>query len=308
MPRRMLPIEARVKDLLDETRLAMLGAQLLLGLQYRAAFSAGFRRLPGAFQALDCAALLLILVTVGLLLATPSFHQIAEAGYATSRFVARASAALQAALPLLAVVLGIDVAIGLVTYAGVLAAGLAAGAFVLTAIVIWHAVPAMMTREKCRDTPMEDKEQSLEARIVQALTELRVILPGAQALFGFQVSAVLTDRFEQLRAVPQAMHMASLGLVAIAIVLLIAPAAYHRIAAAGNPEESVLRYTAAMMLPAEGLIALGLVGEAFVTVNMISGSRWLAIALAAAAAIGFAILLYGVPLAARNNRASVPAS
>ena len=110
----MPPIEARVKDLLDETRLVMLGAQILLGLQYRAAFSSGFRRLPVSFQTLDCVALLLILATVGLLLATPSFHQIAERGHATSRFVARASGALQATLPLLAVALGIDVAIGLV--------------------------------------------------------------------------------------------------------------------------------------------------------------------------------------------------
>jgi hypothetical protein len=31
-------IEARLKDLLDETRLAMLGTQLLMGLQYNAAF------------------------------------------------------------------------------------------------------------------------------------------------------------------------------------------------------------------------------------------------------------------------------
>ena len=46
----MPPIEARVKDLLDETRLVMLGAQLLLGLQYRAAFSSGFRRLPDRFR------------------------------------------------------------------------------------------------------------------------------------------------------------------------------------------------------------------------------------------------------------------
>jgi hypothetical protein len=37
------------KDQLDETRLVMLGAQLLLGLQYRAAFSVGFRRLPVSF-------------------------------------------------------------------------------------------------------------------------------------------------------------------------------------------------------------------------------------------------------------------
>ena len=69
---------------------------------------------------------------------------------------------------------------------------------------------------------MEDKEQTLEARIVQGLTELRVVLPGAQALFGFQVIAVLTDRFGELSTASQAIHAASMGSVAIAIVLLIA--------------------------------------------------------------------------------------
>ena len=49
----MLSIETRLNDLLNETRLAMLGVQILLGLQYRAAFSPGFVRLPEAFQVLD---------------------------------------------------------------------------------------------------------------------------------------------------------------------------------------------------------------------------------------------------------------
>ena len=38
-------IAERLKDLLDETRLAMLGAQLLMGIQYSAAFSPAFERL-----------------------------------------------------------------------------------------------------------------------------------------------------------------------------------------------------------------------------------------------------------------------
>ena len=143
-------------------------------------------------------ALLLILATVGLLLATPSFHQVAERGHATSQFVARASGALQRTLPLLAVALGIDVAIEIVGYAGTWRAGLAGGTFALLAVLVWQVAPmcAAKGRER-KDDPMEDSQQSLEARIVQALTELRVILPGAQALFGFQLSAVLTDRFEQ---------------------------------------------------------------------------------------------------------------
>jgi hypothetical protein len=59
-----------------------------------------------------------------------------------------------------------------------------------------------------------------------------------------------------------------------------------------------------MMLSAEGLIALGLVGESYVAVSMISDSIVLATALSLAAAIGFAVLLYGVPLAVRGCRSS----
>ncbi len=299
----MPPIEARVKDLLDETRLAMLGTQLLLGLQYRAAFTPGFKRLPELLQMLDCVALLSILVSAGLLLSTAAFHQISEAGHATNRFVHRASGMLQAALPPLALTLGIDVAIGLESSAGAWGAASAACVFIAMAILIWLVVPLRARKHLSHtEEEMEDKQQTLEARIVQALTELRVILPGAQALFGFQVSAVLTDRFRELSATSTAVHLVAIGVVVVAIILLIAPATYHRIAADGNAEEAVLRYTVRMMLPAEGLIAVALVGDAYVTVRMISGSPVFALVLAAAAAVGFALLLYGLPLAARLRR------
>jgi MFS family permease len=294
-----------VKDLLDETRLAMLGTQLLLGLQYRAAFSPGFKRLPALLQMFDCLALLSILVTAGLLLATPAFHQIAETGHATTRLVSRASAALQAALLPLALAFGIDVAIGLASSAGGFVAGLAGCGFIVGAVLIWYVLPACAAKRRNRTEDAmeaEDKRQSLEDRIVQALTELRVILPGAQALFGFQVSAVLTDSFHTLSASSAAVHLASMGLVVVAIILLIAPATYHRIAASGNADEAVLQYTVTMMLPAVGLIALGLVGDAYVTVRMITDSFLLAIMLGMIAALGFFALLYVLPLAARRKR------
>ena len=138
---------------------------------------------------------------------------------------------------------------------------------------------------------MEDKKQSLETRIVQALTELRMILPGAQALFGFQFAAVLTDSFGWLSGTSKAVHLMSEGLVAVAIVMLIAPAAYHRIAAEGNAEERVLRYTVRMMLPAVGLLSLGLVGDAYVTMRKISDMPWLALGISLVALLGFAALL-----------------
>jgi hypothetical protein len=55
------------------------------------------------------------------------------------------------------------------------------------------------------------------------------------------------------------------------------------------------------MLPAEGLIALGLVGDAYVTVRMISESHVLALSLAVAAAFGFMAILYAYPLASRRS-------
>jgi Family of unknown function (DUF6328) len=294
-------IEARLKDLLDEARLAMLGSQLLLGLQYRAAFSAGFDSLPPPFIALDGVALLLIMTGVALLLAIPAMHHINEAGHATGYIIARASTYLQAALFPLACTLGIDIAIGLASTLGATAALATGLIFCIVAWGAWYGVPLLVAERSQEDT-MEDKTQSLEARLIQGLTELRVILPGAQALFGFQFTAVLTDSFQQLPAASKAVHLASMALVAVTIIMLIAPAAYHRLAAKGNAEQRVLSYTTRMMLCAVGQLALGLVGDAYVTVGKISGMPMLASGVATAAFIGFAVLLYGIPLHERSRR------
>jgi DMSO reductase anchor subunit len=50
-----------------------------------------------------------------------------------------------------------------------------------------------------------------------------------QALFGFQLIAVFNQTFgEKLSSVEQALHIVAIGLVAVAIALLMAPAALHR--------------------------------------------------------------------------------
>ena len=294
-------IEDRLKDLLDETRLVMLGTQLLLGMQYRAAFAQRFEHLPTPFGDLDAVALLLILITAALLLAVPARHRIAESGHATGGIITYATRHLKLAFLPLGAALGLDVAIGLAHFAGTAIATVAGIVFLLLAIGAWYALPLAARRSPTEDT-MEDKEQSLETRIGQALTELRVILPGAQALFGFQFTVVLTESFEKLPAFSKGIHFASMVAVALAIILLMAPAAYHRLAANGNAEERVLSYTTSVMLGALALLALAMVGDGFVTIRKIFGHAMLAGAISAALLIGFAVLLYGIPLAARYRR------
>ncbi len=301
----MPSIEARLKDALDETRMAMLGTQVLMGLQYRAAFTPGFARLPETFRWLSGAALLLILTSAALLLSTPAFHHIAEQGRATGRMLKRASTCLVWALAPLSAALAIDVALALVTSLGKSGAMLVGGGFLLVAALLWLVVPAWAARPDHREREMEpetkDQQQLLEARIVQALTEIRVILPGAQALFGFQFTAVLTEEFGRLPETSRYVHLASTAVVAIAVIMLIAPAAYHRITAHGNAQAGVLKYAVRMMLPAEGLIAVGLVGDAYVTMRLISGSHGAALWVSLLALAVFATLLYLAPLLARER-------
>jgi hypothetical protein len=71
--------------------------------------------------------------------------------------------------------------------------------------------------------------QSLGQQVNTVQQEARMVLPGIQALFGFQLVAVFNNGFQQyLSAFEKGIHLAALLLVAVSAVLVMAPAAYHR--------------------------------------------------------------------------------
>ena len=56
-----------------------------------------------------------------------------------------------------------------------------------------------------------------------------MVLPGVQALFGFQLIAVFNDGFAaHLTRAEQGLHLIALTAVAVAGALIMTPAAYHR--------------------------------------------------------------------------------
>jgi hypothetical protein len=140
---------------------------------------------------------------------------------------------------------------------------------------------------------------SVHDRIDYALTESRVMLPGAQALFGFQLLVPLMKSFETLPVMARTVHFAALALVAMAVVLLITPAAIHRIAFEGADDARFLhlasRFVTAALIP----LALGVASEMYVAgVRLLPGSpavAWTAVA-AACVLIG---LWYALPLGLR---------
>ena len=69
----------------------------------------------------------------------------------------------------------------------------------------------------------------LPTSVSNMLEEARMLLPGSQTLFGFQLIVVFNQSFgERLSTVEQYLHLAATLLTVVAIALLMAPAAYHR--------------------------------------------------------------------------------
>ena len=239
-----------------------------------------FDELPECARYADGVALGLLVCTVGLLIAPGPYHRIVEAGQDSGRLHRFATVIADLALLPFALALGLGLLVGteaIFNDSVVSAAAGAAGAGV--ALALWYGLPQLRKRfvgerERMimRGQSNERADTPLQVKIEQLLTEARVALPGAQALFGFQLAIVLTRAFEQLPKASIVVHAASLFLVALAVMMLMAPAPYHRIVYAGENTEDMYRVGSALVMGATLPLGLGLAGDVYVVIAKISGS------------------------------------
>src|SRR4051794_1804189 len=104
----MAKIKDKVQNALDETRILILGSQVLLGFQFRSIFEPGFQTLPRPTQYLKLGALCLMTVAVGMLMSPGAYHQIVERGEDNDRIHKFTSAIAEMALLPFAIGFGID--------------------------------------------------------------------------------------------------------------------------------------------------------------------------------------------------------
>ena len=75
----------------------------------------------------------------------------------------------------------------------------------------------------------EQEELPLSRAAQYLLEECRMVLPGMQALFGFQLIVVFSPGFaEKLNQTEHLIHFFAIMLVTVAIALIMTPAALHR--------------------------------------------------------------------------------
>src|SRR4051794_9817369 len=81
----------------------------------------------------------------------------------------------------------------------------------------------------------------VERKLKTALDESRLLILGAQVLFGFQFQSAFQDRFEEFSPLSRACLACSLILLLVSVVLLIAPSLHHQICFAGESRWDAVR-------------------------------------------------------------------
>jgi hypothetical protein len=242
-------------------------------------------------------------LVIGLLIAPSMQHRIVEKGADTNRihYVAGVFAGL-ALLPFGAS-LGLDVFIVVEHLFGPSAALLAGGVFFGLGAVLWFVI-GFVLRLSLKVSAMPEKEEPtpLPTRIDQMLTEARVIVPGAQAQLGFQLAVTFTRAFGELGPTLKLIHVAALCFVALAVVLLMTPAALHRIAFRGQDTKTFLTLGSGFVLMAPMALGLGLAADMQVAIAKATEVGDAATTVAAATLIVLMALWYGLPLLLRRRQ------
>ena len=297
-------LKDKTKIALDEARILVLVAQVLIGFQYQSVFQKNFEHLPEASQNVKFLSLILLLVALGLLVSPAPYNLIVDHDDEDPAFLRFVTAIIGIALVPFALGLGGDVYVAVDHVAG-FAPGIAAGIIaVVFALFLWYGLEVMVRKpaSKEKEVSMQSKQEPtpLKDKIQFVLTETRVVLPGAQALLGFQFATMLTEAFDRLPASMKYLHLASLFAIALSTMLLMAPAAFHRLADRGNNTERLHTFASAMILVAMFFLALGIAGDLYIVAQMITKSDTIALICSIVALIFFYGLWYGYSLLKRG--------
>jgi len=150
-------------------------------------------------------------------------------------------------------------------------------------------------------SPHATQRLSLDKAVEYLLEECRIVLPGIQVLFGFQLATVFTTRFAQdLSAGEQRLHLLAIALVAIAIALIMTPAAYHRQAEPQHASERFIRVSTRLLLASMPPLAVAICLDFYLVARLVLHDAlvaWLAAGLFAV----FVALWFALPIVGRRR-------
>jgi len=152
----------------------------------------------------------------------------------------------------------------------------------------------------------EVKAESLDQEANHIIEEARMVLPGIQALFGFQLIAVFNERFAtDVPVAQQYLHLAAIIFVLLAILLIMAPAAYHRQAEPGLISRYFTDLASRLLTGALVPLLAGIALEVFLVANIIVKDAAASIAIAGSVCSVFVALWFLFPRIKAKQRSAL---
>jgi hypothetical protein len=138
------------------------------------------------------------------------------------------------------------------------------------------------------------QQQKNDQEMRDIIEEARCILPGLQAVFGFQTIAVFNERFTDLETYAQLCHLVGLGLMVVAMAMLMTPAVYNR-AQHGHATSRMVRISRKTIRGGLIPLAVGLSLDMLTVMSLATDRLSFSIAAAVATLLLFMGLWYLVP-------------
>lgn len=121
----------------------------------------------------------------------------------------------------------------------------------------------------------EESEEALKDRLErehgELLEELRSLIPGAEVLFGFLLAIRFSSQFGDLSDRLRYVYYFTLVSTAIALVLLLAPAAHHRLRFREGDKDFMLRKGNREAIAGSVAISLAFTGVLFLVTELVFG-------------------------------------
>ncbi len=134
----------------------------------------------------------------------------------------------------------------------------------------------------------------------QLSEDLRVMLPGAQVLFGFLLILPFTSSLPEQSAWDRSFYFVAFVSAATAIAFFIAPSAEHRLRWRENGEEELLETGNRLALVGTLFLSISVTAVLLLITKLLYGAVWGA-CVAVGGATTFAVLWYGLPLLQRRR-------
>jgi hypothetical protein len=152
------------------------------------------------------------------------------------------------------------------------------------------------TAESLPASESRSETQPLTKTVGNVLEEARMILPGTQTLFGFQLIVVFNTQFhERLSTVEEQLHLGATMLVALATAMLITPAAYHRIAEPESVSRAFVVLSSRLLSWSLVPLALAISADFYLVASLVTANTAVSIVLTAAVLVVFCGLWFVLP-------------